>query len=192
MDRFKGSGLRTNKTVCRFLFVRFQLHYKKTKKKNSEKVEIVTAQLAQIESASRERQHRMKSLNEKLIDYQRKISQQENTKRELEANLRYRIKCQEVKTGERDLQRLKQIIKERSHGHQAIWASLDDLREQKATLDTEKATFIGQLQANDVTLKERQKELLSEKYSRIDDQYNSTLIKLATSQMTEEDLGRCV
>eukprot|EP01060_Flectonema_neradi_P029882 TRINITY_DN4236_c1_g1_i7.p1 TRINITY_DN4236_c1_g1~~TRINITY_DN4236_c1_g1_i7.p1 ORF type:complete len:518 (+),score=126.46 TRINITY_DN4236_c1_g1_i7:31-1554(+) len=158
--------------------------------KSSEKVEIVTAQLAQIETASRERQQKTKSLSDKLLDYQRKISQQENTKRELQANLKYRTKCQEVQSGERDLQRLKQIIKERSHGHQAIWASLDELREQKAALDTEKATYVGQLQANDATLKERQKELLSEKYSRIDDQYNSTLIKLATAQMTEEDLAR--
>ncbi|KAJ9437739.1 DNA repair protein RAD50 [Diplonema papillatum] len=156
----------------------------------SDILDATVSKLAGLESVQRERLQQIEVLEQKHTEYKTKIFQQDVTRRELEANVQYREKCRQVEKTQHELARFRHIIKEKSRGHEGVWKSLDHLRDEKAGMDRDRATIAGQMQATENLLRERQKELQSAKYDRIDERYNSTLIRLATMQMTEDDLQK--
>ena len=146
--------------------------------------------VTQLEEQQGMKIHEKECSEQKVFDLSAKLNNQEKTRRELEANLQYRTVCKEVIDGENNLQALRKTIQQRTHNHEGVWSSLDKLREQKSEEERKRATFQGQLLATEQLLNERQTELQSTKYDRIDERYNSTLIRLTTAQLADDDLAK--
>ena len=157
---------------------------------STQHAEELATRLAALQAEQDTRQQRKETLHAALRENAKKTSKQDEMRRELAANLEYRKKCEEVKKGEGELAALRSVIRQRTKGHEAVWSSLDALKEEKAAVEKERAMYAGQLQMTDALLKERQQELQGTKYDRIDERYNSTLIRLVTAQLTEEDVAK--
>lgn len=122
---------------------------------------------------------------------QKQYNEQDVLRNRIKNNICFRDKKINVGQQKETLDRIdKEIAELSTAAHTDCPKSLDELKGDQAKLELEIATHQGQLQATQSQLQERQVDLRSNKYEKIDERYASCMIRLATSQMADEDLGK--
>eukprot|EP00761_Pharyngomonas_kirbyi_P001037 gb/GECH01001038.1/.p1 GENE.gb/GECH01001038.1/~~gb/GECH01001038.1/.p1 ORF type:complete len:1307 (+),score=500.08 gb/GECH01001038.1/:1-3921(+) len=128
-------------------------------------------------------------VNEWETDLRKKdamVDKQGEIKRNIEDNINYRRKRQELQNLETEVQKLKQSVQEMT-GNQDM-EELERQKEKRNELSNQRSEFIGVRDTIADRINHSKKELQSETYRDIDQRHKSAMIKVKTTEMAVQDL----
>eukprot|EP00756_Hemistasia_phaeocysticola_P032492 Hpha_TRINITY_DN16409_c0_g6::TRINITY_DN16409_c0_g6_i1::g.162693::m.162693/K10866/RAD50; DNA repair protein RAD50 len=164
---------------------------KHVEERRAERLEAVVNAVGAAQKDLHAKEASLRQAQEDLTGIQKQANNNEVLRHNLEANIAFRRKRQEAAAKSKEIERLRQRLREESGGMQGgLVAMLNQISAEKGKLDSEMAGYRGQMEATRRWIQERESELSTTRFEKIDERYASALIRLQSAKLAEDDMQR--
>ena len=125
-----------------------------------------------------------------LQETNEKINLQGTVKQNIQDNKKYRLKKKELNQVKESILKLNEEYEKYTGTSKFDDKEIESLKKKRNKLSNEKSELIGMKTTHNDRIKKIKSELQKEEYNGVENKYKSTLIKLKTSDMANDDLEK--
>jgi DNA repair protein RAD50 len=132
----------------------------------------------------------IETISKNLKESDEKINLQGTVKQNISDNKKYRMKKKELAQVEESISKLDKDYEKYTGTSKFDDKEIESIKKKRNKLTNEKSELIGMKTTHNDRIKKIKSELTKEEYADVEKKYKSTLIKLKTSEMANEDLDK--